>query len=54
VGPKDIKSLFSVDEIKTDFENYDIIQLEEIEIYLDEGIYHQGQASVIRFTGCKK
>lgn len=53
-GPKDIESLFSVDEIKADFNNYDIIELEETEISLNEGQYHNGLASVIRFVGRKK
>jgi len=53
-GPKDIESLFSIDEIKNDFSNYDIIELKEIEISLNEGIYHNGQGSVIRFVGRKK
>jgi 2-polyprenyl-3-methyl-5-hydroxy-6-metoxy-1,4-benzoquinol methylase len=53
-GPKDIGSLFSVEEIRADFENYNIIELHETEIDLHEGLYHNGQASVIRFTGQKK
>lgn len=53
-GPKDIDSLFSVDEIRTDFNNYEIAELEETAIYLNEGLYHNGQGSVIRFVGHKK
>lgn len=53
-GPKDIESLFSVKEIKDDFSNYEIIILEEKVIELNEGIYHNGQGSVIRFVGKKK
>lgn len=53
-GPKDIESLFSVEEIKDDFSNYEIIILEEKVIELNEGIYHNGQGSVIRFVGKKK
>ncbi len=53
-GPKDIESLFSIDEIKADFYNNDILELREIEINLSEGIYHNGQGSVIRFVGQKK
>lgn len=52
-GPKDIGSLFSMDEIRADFPNYDIIELEEKEIELSEGIFHNGTGSVIRFTGQK-
>jgi hypothetical protein len=53
-GPKDIEMLFSIDEIKSDFPNYDIIELEEKEIELNEGPFHNGTGSVIRFTGRKK
>jgi len=53
-GPKDTDSLFSIDEIKSDFANYDIIQLEENVIELHEGLFHNGEGSVIRFVGRKK
>jgi len=52
-GPKDIESLFSIEEIKADFSNYDIVELEEKEIFLNEGLYHKGYGSVIRFVGRK-
>ena len=53
-GPKDIESLFSIEEIKADFPNYEIIQLEETEIELNEGLFHNGKGSVLRFVGKKK
>ncbi len=53
-GPTDIAMLFSIEEIKADFPNYDIIELEEKEIELSEGAFHNGVGSVIRFTGRKK
>lgn len=53
-GPKDINMLFSVDEIKSDFANYNILLLEEKEIELNEGLYHNGKGLVIRFIGQKK
>lgn len=53
-GPKDIESLFSIEEILSDFPNYDIIELTEKEIELNEGHYHNGTGCVIRFTGRKK
>jgi len=52
-GPKDIDSLFSVAEIKADFPNYEFIELEEKEIELNEGLFHNGTGSVIRFVGRK-
>jgi SAM-dependent methyltransferase len=53
-GPKNIDMLFSIAEIAADFENYVIMLLEEKEIILDEGKYHIGKGSVIRFVGRKK
>lgn len=52
-GPKDIESLFSIEEIKADFPDYNIIELEETEIELNEGLFHNGTGSVIRFVGQK-
>lgn len=53
-GPKEVAMLFSIAEIKSDFPNYDIIELEEKEIELNEGQFHNGTGSVIRFVGRKK
>lgn len=53
-GPKDIESLFSIAELEADFPNYEIIALEETVIELNEGLFHNGQGSVIRFIGRKK
>lgn len=53
-GPTDLESLFSIEEIKFDFENYEVIELLEKEIELNEGPYHNGKGSVIRFVGRKK
>ena len=52
-GPKDIGSLFSIEEIKADFAGYEALELDETEIDLNEGLYHVGQGSVIRFVGRK-
>ena len=53
-GPKDPEMLFSIEEIRSDFMNYEVIELEEKEIVLSEGLFHNGTGSVIRFTGRKK
>ena len=53
-GPRDLQSLFSIDEIKSDFPNYEVIELVEKEIELNEGLFHNGTGSVIRFVGRKK
>ncbi|WP_196890404.1 class I SAM-dependent methyltransferase [Aureivirga marina] len=53
-GPKDLDLLFSKEEIKQDFKNYDILFLEEKEIELSEGEFHNGKGFVIRFVGKKR
>jgi len=53
-GPRDIGSLFSIEEIKSDFPTYEIVELIEKEIELNEGLFHNGTGSVIRFVGKKK
>jgi len=53
-GPRDSAMLFSLEEIGSDFEDYEIIELAEKEIELNEGLFHRGKGSVIRFTGRKK
>jgi hypothetical protein len=52
-GPKDIDMLFSIEELKSDFSNFDILLLEEKKVELNEGLYHNGVGSVIRFVGRK-
>ncbi|MCB0746391.1 MAG: class I SAM-dependent methyltransferase [Ignavibacteriales bacterium] len=52
-GPKSEDLLFSKEIIKNDFENLEILKLEEKEVFLSEGNYHSGTASVIRFVGRK-
>ncbi len=53
-GPKNIDLLYSVEELRNDLDDFEFIQLEEMETILDEGILHQGKASVVRFIGRKK
>jgi len=52
-GPKNIDFLFSIDTIKNDFKDFEILLLEEKEIKLDEGKFHQAKSKVIRFIGKK-
>lgn len=52
-GPKDIEMLFSKSEIESDFTGFEIQMLEEVEIELHEGPFHDGIGSVIRFVGRK-
>jgi len=53
-GPKEVDMLFSIAEIQSDFADYDIIELVEKEIELNEGEFHNGIGSVIRFVGRKR
>ncbi|WP_412464312.1 class I SAM-dependent methyltransferase [Flavobacterium mekongense] len=52
-GPKSIDMLFSEEQVRSDFPNviFDSITTETIN--LEEGKYHQGLASVVRFTAKK-
>lgn len=52
-GPEDIDMLFSLEQIQTDFKGFEIQILEEKEIVLNEGEFHKGAGSVIRFVGKK-
>ena len=52
-GPNNLEMLFSKDSIKEDFPDFEIIRLEEVEIELNEGTYHNGKGKVIQFIGRK-
>jgi hypothetical protein len=52
-GPRDIEMLWSKDEIKLAFPQFKIVELEEQEVELHEGNFHEGKGSVIRFLGIK-
>lgn len=46
-GPNDINLLYSKDELIELFKDFEIIKLEEKEVFLSEGSYHNGKAAVI-------
>jgi len=52
-GPKNIDMLFSAEEVAADFAGFDTILLTEEVVMLEEGAYHVGEGSVIRFVGRK-
>lgn len=52
-GPRDPQMLFAPTDLREDFAALDIVLLEEKEVELDEGAYHQGKAAVIRLIGRK-
>jgi len=49
-GPKEESMLLSIEDIKNDFKDMEIIMLEKKIFILEEGIYHQGEGSVIRLV----
>ena len=53
-GPKEVKMLFSEQELKDDFANFDFLEFNETEVELDEGLFHKGKGSVIHFVAKKK
>lgn len=53
-GPKDVAMLYSLNEIKDDFKDFDFIEASEIETELNEGMHHLGRADVIRIYAIKK
>lgn len=52
-GPKNEEMLFSIEEIKDEFQELQFNILKEETIELSEGNYHKGEAEVIRFVGRK-
>ncbi len=52
-GPKDITMLFSEDELRGDFDSLSEMKFNKTEVDLNEGLYHQGIASVIQLVGKK-
>lgn len=53
-GPTDLDSLFSIEELQADFPNYLFLTIEEKTIELNEGEFHVGRGSVIRFIAQKR
>lgn len=52
-GPKSLDMLYSVEELRNDFNNLYIEELKTETIELNEGPGHQGEADVIRFVATK-
>lgn len=53
-GPPKVEFLFSMEAILKDFSDFEVFQLEEVEVALEEGTFHKGIGSVIRFVGKKR
>lgn len=52
-GPGNIAMLFSIEELRQDFHNFQFLELKEEEIDLNAGPFHQGKGAVIRFVARK-
>lgn len=52
-GPNQLEMLFSKEQIHNDFPYFEIIQLDETVVELNEGALHNGTGRVIRFVGRK-
>jgi len=52
-GPGSLEMLFDEEMILSDFAGLEPVLLEKQMVTLNEGPFHQGEASVIRFTGVK-
>ena len=52
-GPGMIEMLFSEETVLSNFPNFEILKLEEVEVELKEGLYHNGIGKVMRFIGRK-
>jgi SAM-dependent methyltransferase len=53
-GPPNRDMLFSKEDIQSDFDGLEVILLEQTLVELNEGVLHNGEASVIRYIGRKK
>jgi len=52
-GPGSRELLFDEDIIRSDFAGLEIRLLEQLCVILEEGLFHQGEAKIIRFVGRK-
>lgn len=52
-GPRNIDMLYSEDELLEDFKDLNHKKISRQNIILDEGEFHKGEASVIRFSAIK-
>jgi SAM-dependent methyltransferase len=52
-GPQNYDMLYSIEEIKENFNSLKIEKLEKEVLHLNESKYHSGEAVVIRFVGTK-
>ncbi|MCT4614946.1 MAG: hypothetical protein N4A49_08755 [Marinifilaceae bacterium] len=53
-GPDSDKMMYSLEELRDQFQDFDILELEEQKLRLTEGYGHNGEGVVIRFLAQKK
>lgn len=53
-GPKEESMLYDTMMLISDFPDYNLLELYQADIELNEGLYHVGPASVVRFFGQKE
>ncbi len=53
-GPDKLELLFSIEELKQYFHDFEFLFLEETEVELSEGLFHNGKGKVIRFVAKKQ
>jgi len=53
-GPNDTDYLFSVEDLQSDFNNLEILVLEELVQHYETGIFHRGESETIRLLGRKR
>lgn len=47
-GPPNLDLLYSISDLQSDFNDLEILHLEQVTVTLEEGSFHNGQAEVIR------
>lgn len=52
-GPKDVETLFSLQELQKAFKGFEFLEFLETEIQLNEGEFHKGTGAVIRIMARK-
>ncbi len=53
-GPRSDEMLYDLDELKRDFKNLEVEEIERREVDLDEGRFHKGEAVVVRLFARKQ
>lgn len=53
-GPPNPEALYTLEDLRADFATFEFLELAEKEVELNEGLYHNGTAAVVRMVGIKK